>query len=225
MHKCLFCMHDGYNYHKKIFGANHIESFLLYKTDNFVVVPDIAPLTEGHMLIIPINHIMCCGDAIQKYPEEFIELKSLITRALKMAYGSCIFFEHGAVHNLRAGNSIDHAHLHCLPATVDILNNDNNSKKWQKLDSFLDLRTISSQNTAYLFFENASGIQSIHKLESPQPPLPSQYLRKAIAEKLGIVQWNWREMIHSPHYKNINRKRILDGVDKIRLVLSAERSS
>lgn len=216
---CPFCLKTGFEQHKLLFRTDNVELFSIYRTDNFIVVPDIAPLIEGHLLIIPITHYLCCGAALQEHSAELAELKAFITHVVQTAYGDCMFIEHGAAQDLRAGNSIDHAHLHCLPADIDITVSSNELGVWEQLYSFLELCTFSTQNKAYLFYENTRGRKYVHVLDKSKVSLPSQYLRKSFADGLGSKWWDWREMIHDSEYRSVNSKRILDGVKKIRKFL------
>ena len=47
---------------------------LLKETENFRVVCDIHPLTEGHILIISKKHLSCVGDYPENIYQEFISL-------------------------------------------------------------------------------------------------------------------------------------------------------
>jgi diadenosine tetraphosphate (Ap4A) HIT family hydrolase len=221
MLQCPFCSKSGFEQHKLIFGTEDIEYFSIYRTANFVVVPDVAPLIEGHLLIIPKAHYLCYGAALQEHWQEFIELKATITCLLKRVYANCMFFEHGAAQEFRAGNSIDHAHLHCLPVSVDITTSTENERKWKKIDSLLELCTLSAENTAYLFYESASGEKFIHTLKKSKSSLPSQYLRKAFADCLDLKWWDWKDMILNPAYKNTNRDNVFEGIKKIKEGIAA----
>lgn len=216
MLQCPFCSKHSFEQHKLMFGTEDIEYFSIYRTVNFVVVPDVAPLVEGHLLIIPKAHYLCYGTVLQEHWQEIIELKSTITRLLKKTYMNCMFIEHGAAQDLQAGNSIDHAHLHCLPVNVDITANTGTDRKWESIHSLSALCTLSGKNKAYLFYENTSGKKFIHVLEKSENSLPSQYLRKVFADSLGLEWWDWRDMIINDAYKTKNRDNVFNGVKKIK---------
>lgn len=83
---------------------------LLLETDNFRVVADIHPLMEGHILIIPKEHLSCVGEFS---PEIFVEFESLYKKFslfLQTTYGKVSTFEHGKI-----GQTVFHAHVHLLP--------------------------------------------------------------------------------------------------------------
>ncbi len=83
---------------------------VLFETTQFVVVCDRAPLTPGHLLIIPRLHLACYGALPRALYEELGTLKARLAAFLAGAYAEPVFFEQGLV-----GQTVPHAHLHAVP--------------------------------------------------------------------------------------------------------------
>ena len=50
---------------------------IIYKGEYFYVKPDISPVVENHLLIIPQKHIFCMKDIPVEYEDELNEIKNL----------------------------------------------------------------------------------------------------------------------------------------------------
>lgn len=83
---------------------------VLAETDSFRLVADIAPLVEGHILIIPKGHFPCYGAMPLVLEPEVEDLKKLSRKFLTACYHEPIFWEHGVFRQ-----TVYHAHLHCMP--------------------------------------------------------------------------------------------------------------
>lgn len=92
---------------------------VLTETDHFYVLVDNAPLTEGHLLIVPHEHAPCFGAVPAAYDDELAALKARVSAFLERAYRSVCFFEHGVFRQ-----TVYHAHLHAIPLGADTLPND-----------------------------------------------------------------------------------------------------
>jgi hypothetical protein len=57
----------------------------------------------------------------------------------------------------------------------------------RSINSLFELNDAAS-NTSYLYYEDSSGHPSLFF----PTVLPSQYMRRLIAEAAGISQWDWR---------------------------------
>jgi hypothetical protein len=98
-------------------------------------------------------------------------------------------FEHG---NATAGSKIvctvEHAHLHFLPANVNV---DAYLSRYQWTEVVGPLEVVT-EGHEYLFYQTPSGSQWVTTGNGGS--FPSQYLRLAFAEALGVAnRWNWRE--------------------------------
>jgi diadenosine tetraphosphate (Ap4A) HIT family hydrolase len=167
---------------------------------------------EGYVLIVPNAHVLGFAMLPSRLLSELNELKEDVKRLLLLEYGeSPLIFEHGPrVGPTPSGQSIDHAHLHVVPARVDITDDWamdlthrlGNLGDFYRMDRVKDLeraREMCNRGTSYLYVENPEGAQLLSEQNFPRPP---QYFRKMVADKLGIPTWDWKE---HPDYKTLNR--------------------
>jgi diadenosine tetraphosphate (Ap4A) HIT family hydrolase len=96
---CPHCDENG-------FALKHI----LMQDTLFWVVCDVHPLEEGHILIIPKNHISCMGALPEESFRRYKELYDKVLKFVNKAYGKAGVFEHGIT-----GQTVFHAHTHFMP--------------------------------------------------------------------------------------------------------------
>ena len=120
--------------------------YVLNSSKNFWIVCDAHPLIEGHILIIPKEHISCMGALNEKDFEKYKELYAKVLLFLQKNYGNVGIFEHG-----RMGQTVFHAHTHFLPfnKSIEKIVPENNSVKTIfKID---ELKTEFRDKGNYLF--------------------------------------------------------------------------
>jgi hypothetical protein len=123
------------------------------------------------------------------------ELCKEVRSILRNAYGACVFFEHGIRGEGSGGCGIDHAHMHTVPLMgKGVLNILAQKFECSDIDSLADIKRVAERNSSYLFFENSSAQRYVFPVNN----LPSQYLRRLVAESVGRKDWNWRERGHEP---------------------------
>lgn len=130
----------------------------------------------------------CPHDMLLELNNIFITLR----KAINLVYNSpCIIFEHGSLPNLgKGGASVDHAHLHILPFTYEILEDISEQFKIQRMESINEIHDPIRHSMPYLFYQNQKNENYIIIDEK----IPSQYLRRIIANKTNeLYRWNWRE--------------------------------
>lgn len=118
----------------------------LVTTENFRVVCDGNPLTEGHILIIPKWHISCMGALPPELFDEFANLYKDVTEFLVAQYGSVNSFEHGVI-----GQTVFHAHMHLLPLRTDIRRIVPEMQHLREISSIGDLSAEYDKENKYLF--------------------------------------------------------------------------
>lgn len=104
MDDCIFCrIISGKIPCTKIYEDNHVLSFL-----------DIEPISDGHTLVIPKEHVVFMDQADPKIIEKIAGVLPLIAGAVKEAVnadGYNILNNNG----LAAGQKVDHLHFHIIP--------------------------------------------------------------------------------------------------------------
>ncbi|MBU6414843.1 HIT domain-containing protein [Patescibacteria group bacterium] len=185
--ECAFC------------DRTQFEERLIAETNEHYVIATLGQITGGYVLIIPKEHISCFGAFANSQAESMWVMVRMVFQALSMEYlrntGTPSFcpitmFEHGIV-----GQSVKHAHLHILPAAVDLtpkIRADFPTAKIEELqwgELFLVLYRKHPQ--PYLFWVTPSNGPTV----CWNPPAPLQYLRTVAAELLGRPERaNWRNM-------------------------------
>lgn len=154
--------------------------------------PTLGPVARGHMLIVPTRHARAVADLPKQELNVAIKMIGIYNGKLAATYRSeVIGFEHGCRGAAAGGCGISHAHFHLVPVlsgarVVERVRQD--YPNLVEIPSMQALRGNAWSNTPYILL-SAEG--QLHA--APAPMLPSQYLRKCVAETIGQPEWNWRE--------------------------------
>jgi histidine triad (HIT) family protein len=101
---CIFCM---------ILGGQANASFL-YRDEEIAAFMDVRPVTEGHTLIVPVEHWVTMDEVPEAIAGRMLALAGRIARALPATVrmdGYNLFVANGE----QAGQEVFHVHLHVLP--------------------------------------------------------------------------------------------------------------
>lgn len=150
------------------------------------MVCDANPITEGHILIIPKDHLSCIGEYSEKTYKEFINLYDRLSNFLIKTYGSVSSFEHG-----NFGQTVFHSHVHLLPfkeRPTDIVTEG--EKNLFKIYNLSELKNIYKKDGGYLFFSIGDQLWIVNKaLAIPR------FFRDRFAKVLGrFDRGNWKEI-------------------------------
>jgi len=99
MENCIFC---------KIVNKE-IPCNKIYESKKFLVFLDIKPVADGHLLIIPKDHVVWMQEANNETIAEIFKLTKKMMLALKKGL-SCDYVQESVV-----GNEIPHFHIHLIP--------------------------------------------------------------------------------------------------------------
>lgn len=161
-------------------------SYRLLVTDNFYVVCDAHPLIEGHLLIIPKEHISCVGAFNQDLFTEFLMLYDKFYAFVKKSYSKAASFEHGVI-----GQTVFHAHVHILPfaGTPEKIIPEG-SNKMHVIQNIGNVRDIFQIGGQYLFFSIGESMWTVDTaLGVPR------FFRDRFAVALGHPErGDWRKM-------------------------------
>lgn len=154
----------------------------LVATEDFVVVPTKGALVPGWALVIPRTHILSFASLHQALHAELNEVLAQAEEGIASAYGPCTLFEHGAAtHGTAFGCGIDHAHLHIAPLSFSLL----------AAAATLDPHTQWSTSVApWMYASDANAYLAVREpagrwFTSQPEQLPSQFMRRAIAQAIG----------------------------------------
>jgi len=173
----------------------------LFQSKNFVVVPSLGALVEGWFLLLPKDHYLCMGALPQSLLDEMMQLRQTVLSFAEGTYGDICAFEHGPHQENRSiGCGVDHAHLHLVPCSFDLLAAVQpflpTDTIWKPATS-ADCAVAFSEYQDYLYLEQPIGCGSIARHDE----FSGQLFRRAIATRLGVsTDYNWRDF---PQIQNV----------------------
>jgi diadenosine tetraphosphate (Ap4A) HIT family hydrolase len=171
----------------------NIDSRILHETDRFVVIPDISPLVPGHVMIVPKAHILSYGALRPDEQDEFSCVVNATRTILREYYGPSVLLEHGTSSLEPVADHVTHAHLHIVPAEIDIrgaLSNFNTTT----IASLSDLSQWAARDAEYIYFESCTGERFV---ADRIVGIKRLFFRREIAKQIGIPDphWDWRQHI------------------------------
>jgi diadenosine tetraphosphate (Ap4A) HIT family hydrolase len=194
---CRLCVHLP---DETDLAATFFEAPTRVKSRHFVVVPDLAPLASGHVLIATLQHYLSVGHL--ESHEKVVELTHIldVVRAKYEARGQHVLaFEHGPMIPGGAGSCIDHLHVHVLPVKREISIVEATSSPffrhvdlvdWRRLDDLSSLRSLQ-RYASYLWIQDTTGDFFV-TVAGSGGGVPPQALRRWCAEILMLDAWDWR---------------------------------
>lgn len=102
---CIFC---------KII-KKEIPCDIIYEDERFLAFLDIKPVSDGHILIIPKDHVVWMQEADDKTIADIFVLTKKLMLATKKAM-KCDYVQIGVV-----GNEMPHFHIHLIPRYFDLV--------------------------------------------------------------------------------------------------------
>lgn len=157
--------------------------------EDFVLLPSLGPLTQGHTLLVPRVHVHAFADA--NCPSR---LETVLTEArgiVEQEFGRTSIFEHGTwAENSKGGCGIRHAHVHLVPDTTGSIDRPREFS-WQPLptDGWVTyLRGHRDEDYLLLWRDEE------HPWAAFDDSAPSQILRRFMADQLEASAWNWRDI-------------------------------
>lgn len=168
---------------------------IVYRGEHLYVMVSLGPIVEGYSLLLSKTHIPSCADIPLGLLPEFFQVKEYIRGVLTDVYGACSFYEHGKSGScLPAGRGEQHcyhAHLHCVPTTMELLEDIAEYFTPIAASEWLvraDLRKDIGEG--YFYYENPTG-QAFYF--AADRPIRSQFLRWVLASRLGKPERaNWQ---------------------------------
>jgi hypothetical protein len=140
---------------------------------------------------LPTEHFKAVGDLPSGLLQEFAAICGRVGKTLKDKYGPYILFEHGVRSEGVGGCGVYHAHLHAvpLPEALDPVGTLKLKFPYAELKDLNEISKRSAGLSSYLFYQDLHA--GLYLFDTG--PLPSQYMRKLLADSLGIQDWDWRK--------------------------------
>lgn len=167
----------------------------LLRMRHFSVFADLAPLTVGHLLVVPRTYVPSFAQLASDAWQEWEKLRNDLADAVGAAWGPALFYEHGSTGAMRGSACITHAHLQVVPMALDLASE-------MRRDG-LEVLAVRNQRDVrgaaerpYFYVELAGG--DAHLAWADAPAMPSQYLRRLVARLLGLPDpaWDWGVVVN-----------------------------
>ncbi|RFU42004.1 hypothetical protein DZF91_08825 [Actinomadura logoneensis] len=173
---------------------------VLAADDGFLLMPDLAPLTTGHLLLVSAAHLPCAGAFDPGLWEHARAWRATVADLYGSAFGTPdpLVLEHGPATPQGGGACVDHFHWHLLPGITGVRAVVEGDGLAGVPASRPVLRERHRAGRSYLLVEER-GIATVH----PGDGVPGQYLRRAAATALGQDgPWRWQEVFARPDSKD-----------------------
>ena len=182
---------------------------MLWGDEEFFVIPDIAPIIPGHLLLLTTRHHLSMG-AVPEHSHDVLERHAeRIDHIMRAGFGRpALFVEHGATRPHEAGSCIDHAHWHCLPDTGTIIDDLESMGMQGSLGQLRRAKELHDSHQPYFLARN----YETH-LFFPADSLPCQFIRLVTATGGRVMNPRWQSMLtsgdnHARFSKTIGRALI-----------------
>ncbi|RDI29654.1 diadenosine tetraphosphate (Ap4A) HIT family hydrolase [Lentzea flaviverrucosa] len=185
---CHFCEQS-----EPAYNPSRLVDTPLTQTDSFVSWASLGALVEGWVLALPRRHHLNLGELGSDEVRNFEEFCADLSRSVSSVYKSPVYeFEHGATFRGSAvGCSIDHAHLHLVPVSLDLRRlavERAPSLLWESVDSVAEARMKCAPGESYLYLREPGG----QRYAAHGKNIPSQFFRQLIAQELDLGEPFWR---------------------------------
>jgi len=148
-------------------------------------------MVPGYLLIIPQEHYFSIAQLPAAQRAEFDGLKQSIRDTLASYYVKPVFYEHGSLNEeSESGCCIYHAHLHALPTGLNLIEEIKTALDGRRVESIFEAADWLKMGKSYLYFETQQEEKFVFTCSEN---MPSQYIRRLIAKKLGKPdEWDWQ---------------------------------
>lgn len=194
------------------------ESSVIARDGDFLLMPDIAPLVEGHVLLVTRDHHVSAGAFGPRMWRGALRWRDRVADLYRRAYGdgALLLFEHGPATSQGGGACIDHAHWHFLPGVSGVRTVvEERGRPGAPADRDVlheALRDLLRAGRSYLLIEE-DGAATVH----PGDGVRSQFLRWAVTASQRDLTWRWQESFGLP----ASRRRFLRTLRALSAAASA----
>lgn len=190
---------------------------VLWRGDGMYILPDIAPIVDGHALICAVRHHPSAADLPAAETDELNRICEGLRAGYLREYGAFAMFEHGRTgHCLRRRPEeriCHHVHVHVLPLPGDLVAASGFGQRtsWR---GWADVAELGGDTDGYAVVESAGSGRFFFPVTHDLAP---HYLRSRAAELVGdpaLADWERRAEL-SPDPARLRRTR-----QRLRSVLS-----
>lgn len=156
----------------------------------FRIVPTLGPLHAHHLLVCSRRDR---SGVHQMHAAELLRLQSILAsveRVYSRIHGkNFVMFENGTRGTGLSGCSIRHFHFHVVPTARTFNERPNSGGGFHIVESLPAAQRRATLLGDYQLMKIPDGPFLIRS----RGELPSQYLRRRVAELNGITEWDWRK--------------------------------
>lgn len=173
--------------------------------DAFFVIPDLAPVAEGHLLLVAAGHRLCAGALTAAEWARAERWLAWVSHLYRAAYGTTglLVFEHGPARPQEAGACVDHLHLHLLPGAPPLARALDRSGLTGVAAGIATVRALHSAGRSYLWVGDV-----VYPVDRPRAQV-LRWAALAAGAPGGATgpapAWRWQESFGLPE----SRRRFL----------------
>lgn len=172
---------------------------IIFNDTSFRIVPTLGPLHRHHMLICARRQ----RSGIHQMPiHEINRLQSILDcteRVYSKMYGTrFVMFENGTRGAGQSGCSIRHFHFHVIPTKRSFDLRGSSERGFHAVEDLSAARRRALLLGDYQLLKTPGDKFFIRA----RGGLPSQYLRRRVAELNGISEWDWRKLRHATEWSD-----------------------
>jgi len=164
-------------------------TYLLEETSDFRITCDYNPLKEGHILIVPKEHVLSIGEYSDELFNNFLKIYQKVSKFILLNYGFVSTFEHGKI-----GQTVFHSHVHLLPFDGNPLDIIPEGKNYiEEIGEIDDLKG----KTEYLFFSIGDKKWTVNtEIGAPR------FFRDRFSSAVGEPErGNWKIIQNDPNWR------------------------
>jgi len=199
---CAICEELSASPRTRLSGAlsdDAISNAILTTSDHFAVIPSVGPLVLGHSLVVTREHSNNVIASLSDY--ESHDLRNICECSMTVLLDRCpglqlLCFEHGSKRGPRHSLcSTSHGHIHLVPlSTTDAMAVlDSVGGQGLEVQDFHELSDsigrMEEYIVAFCLMQDRDELRGVIRDASH---VPSQYLRRLVADRLGIAAWDWK---------------------------------
>jgi len=148
----------------------------------------------GHSLLITRNHFCSFAQLPSGMLGEFRDVRDQAISQLVRTYADPLLFEHGSSAELpSSGVCIQHAHIHLVPVQAPVEEWLGDFGNVTAYDMFAAASRRDDPPENYLWYRSQLGQEYL--VRDFFQPVPSQFVRRALADHLEIRTWNWKSVL------------------------------
>ncbi|MEV0135507.1 hypothetical protein AB0H83_44540 [Dactylosporangium sp. NPDC050688] len=194
---------------------------VLWRGEQFFIVPDIAPLAAGHALICSVGHYPSAADLPATAARELDDIYDRLHGAYLDRYGAFTMFEHGRTgHCLRRRPTeriCHHTHIHLLPVAGDLIATLGLGQRapWR---TWSDVGDLGRDTDGYAVLETVASGRQFFPISHDLAP---HYLRTRTTELIGTPhRADWEAVLSTADNTERlrdSRRALVDLVDGLTL--------